>query len=110
MKDFSQESQKEETFLFRVLVGAESLRQFSEQTDDKIKPISRKTTREYIIKVFSRNQRERRRREDTKQRKRDREAVLASRVVKRSKEGFGLSHHHHLVENLSEASPIQLKE
>jgi len=30
--------------------------------------------------------------------------------VKRSKEGFGRSHHHHLVENLSEASPIQLKE
>ena len=30
--------------------------------------------------------------------------------MKRSKEGFGLSHHHHLVENLSEASPIQLKE
>ena len=70
MKDFSQESQKEETFLFRVLVGAESLRQFSEQTDDKIKPISRKTTREYIIKVFSRNQRERRR-ERTQNRERE---------------------------------------
>jgi len=105
MKDFSQESQKEETFLFRVLVW-ESLRQFSEQTHEKRKRIRvvklklslRKTTREYIIKVFSRNQRERRRREDTQKRKRDREG------------GFGLSHHHHLVENLSEASPIQLKE
>ena len=103
--------EEEEPFLFRVLVGAESLRQFSEQTDDKIlKRISRvkrklslrKTTREYIIKVFSRNQRERRREIER--------AVLASRVVKRSKEGFGLSHHHHLVANLSEASPIQLKE
>ncbi len=39
MKDFSRVSKEDETFLFRVLVGAESLRQFSEQTDDKRKRI-----------------------------------------------------------------------
>ena len=35
----SRVSKEKETFLFRVLVGAESLRQFSEQTDEKRKRI-----------------------------------------------------------------------
>ena len=112
LKDFSRVCLKEEEELFCLgFLSEMSLFDSSEQTDDKIKRISSKAKAfcvkqpAIIIKVFSRNQRERRR-EDT-QRKRDRERF--SSFVKRSKEGFGLSNHH-LVENLSEASPIQLKE
>jgi hypothetical protein len=78
LKDFSRVCLKEEEELFCLgFLSEMSLFDSSEQTDDKIKRISSKAKAfcvkqpAIIIKVFSRNQRERRR-EDT-QRKRDRE-------------------------------------
>ena len=74
MKDFSRVSKEEETFLFRVLVGAESLRQFR-QTDDKIKRISR-------VKLKLSSSHEIREKEEERGHKTEKE---------RSRGGFGLS-------------------
>lgn len=110
MKDFSRVSKRKKNFCLGF-ASEMSLFDISEQTDDKIKRISSKA-KAFCVKqpaihksLFSKSERKKKRGHREKERDRER----FSSFVKRSKEGFGLSNHH-LVENLSEASPIQLKE